>query len=236
MVKLSFLGLSLVFTACATMHRYDRAVLKGFTIDEVRETARIVVEQVAPPPSVVRTTHARVMTEGRIGVCSKHVGCGEGPNKKIGTPWTTIKVEFRDLGMDTDVKIDIEYETRDHCQGRWLDVGCSPELLSSTGVLEQQIITSIRGRLAGESEEIHELDSGDLLNPHRDSLQTTGTISENGEEEDQKSDILWGLVGGVLGAFAVHTSCPQPEGCEPQYIVVGFCLGAILGIGIASAF
>lgn len=215
MVKLSFLGLSLVFTACATMHRYDRAVLKGFTIDEVREAAQIVVERVAPPPSVVRTTHARVMTEGPIGVCSKHVGCGEGPYGKIGPPWTTIKVEFRDLGMDTAVKIDIEYETRDHCQGR-LDVGCSPELLSSTGVLEQQIITSIRGRLAGESEEIHEVDAGDLLNPRRDSLQTTGTISENREEDDQKSDILWSLVGGVLGASAVHASCPQPEGCEPQ--------------------
>lgn len=148
--------LLLILAACATTSRpevYDgrKALLEGFTIDEVREAARVVIEEVAHPRSVVRVSDARAMTEGRVGVCGKHVACGEGPYRKIGTPWTTIKVEFRNLGKDTAVEVSIDYETRAHCAERWLNVMCAAENLSSTGVLERKIISGIRARLGGES-------------------------------------------------------------------------------------
>jgi hypothetical protein len=148
-----FLLCGSIAAACATgSSRHDHAVFSGHTLEEVRLAARGVVEEVAYPPSVVRLTAAGVLTEGRIGVCGEHVTCGEDFNWRIGTPWTTIKIQFRNLGIDTAAKIDIVYQTRDHCEGRRLDVGCAPEYLSSTGGLERQIITGIRARLAGKSE------------------------------------------------------------------------------------
>lgn len=134
--------------ACATTPNVpDSAVYPGSTVDEVREAARVVVEEVAHPESVVRVTDDRVMTEGRFGVCGKHVACGGTADGSVrfGNPWTTLKVGLRDRGSDTAIELDIDYETRRHCSRS--DPSCSPARLGSTGVLEQEIIDGIRARL-----------------------------------------------------------------------------------------
>ena len=136
-----------VAAGCATAPaRHDHTVYTGHSLEEVRAAARAVVEEVAHPRSVVRLTDAGVVTEGRIGVCGEDVACGEGIGGRIGTPETTIEVELADRGPDTAVKVDIVYETRDHCQGP-PDVACVPERLGSTGAMERRIITGIRDRL-----------------------------------------------------------------------------------------
>lgn len=92
-----FANFALVLAACASTPRsefIDHAVFEGFAVEPVREAARIVVEEVAHPQSVVRVTDERVLTEGRIGVCEEHVACGSGtryPEQNTGTPWTTIE-------------------------------------------------------------------------------------------------------------------------------------------------
>lgn len=149
MKKLAYFAL--VLAACGSTPRsefIDQAVFEDFAVELVREAARIVVEEVAHPRSVVRVTGERVLTEGRIGVCEEHVMCGSGTRyaeQNTGTPWTTIEVRFLDLGVDTAVEVEIEYESRNHCD-RW-DVGCLPQPLGSTGGLERQIIDRIRARL-----------------------------------------------------------------------------------------
>ncbi len=146
-----FAHFAVVLAACASTPRsefIDHAVFEDFAVELVREAARIVVEEVAHPQSVVRVTDERVLTEGRIGVCGEHVACGSGTRyaeQNTGTPWTTIEVRFLDLGVDTAVEVEIEYESSSHCD-RW-DVSCLPEPLGSTGGLERQIIDRIRARL-----------------------------------------------------------------------------------------
>jgi hypothetical protein len=174
MNRVFLLGL-VALAACATTPQSEgfddnRVVFKGFTVDEVREVARAVVEDITHPkscrpgkrtcrPPVVRVHDDRVVTDGRIGVCGKHVACGESgysPYFRTGTPWTTIKVELEDLGMDTAVEVDIEFETvppntvsGTACTdtGRLFEADCVPEVLGSNGVLEQEIIAGIRAGL-----------------------------------------------------------------------------------------
>ncbi len=160
--------------ACATTQQSEsyngnRVVFEGFGIDEVREAARSVVEDVTFPkscrpgkttcrPPVVRVHDNLVVTDGRIGVCGKHVACGESPYPpyfRTGTPQTTIRVELEDLGADTVIEVDIDFETA-YCIHDPLvqfEADCMPEVLGSNGVLEQEIIAGIRAALTGESDD-----------------------------------------------------------------------------------
>jgi hypothetical protein len=147
-----FAPLALILAACASTPRsegIDHAMFEGFAVEPVREAARIVVEEVGHRWSVVRITDTgSVMTEGWIGVCGEQVTCSTrtGYPGAIGrTPWATIEVRFRDLGVDTGVEVEIEYEDCDP------DVSCQPELLGSTGVLESQIIDGMRAILRSTS-------------------------------------------------------------------------------------
>jgi hypothetical protein len=171
----------LALVACATTqqsesHTGNRVVFEGFSVDEVREVARSVVEDVTHPkscrpgritcrPPVVRVHDDRVVTDGRIGVCGKHVACGESPYPpyyRTGTPRTTIRVELEDLGVDTAVEVDIDFETANYCihappvqyaSRSRTRRDCVPEVLGSSGVLEQEIIAGIRAGLDGKSDD-----------------------------------------------------------------------------------
>jgi len=143
-----FAYFALILAACASTPRaegLDTAVVEGYAVGPVREAARIVVEEVAHRWSVVRITDTgSVLTEGWIGACGEQVTCRTRTGYSggyAGTPWTTIEVRFRELGMDTAVEVEIVYEDCDP------DVDCQPQLLASTGVLEREIIDGIRARL-----------------------------------------------------------------------------------------
>ncbi len=93
-------------------------------------------------------SEARAMNRCIGNHARRQVACGSGtryPEQNTGTPWTTIEVRFQDLGSATGVAVEIEYESSSHCDP--YDVGCLPEPLASTGVLERQIIDEIRARL-----------------------------------------------------------------------------------------
>jgi hypothetical protein len=141
---------ALILAACASAPRSERVeheVFEGYAVATVREAARVVVEEVAHPMSVVRITDAgSVLTEGWIGDCSREASCAgtlgyQGNPGAQGTPWATIEVRFGDLGTDTAVEVEIVYEDCDP------DVSCQPQLLASTGALERQIVDDIRARL-----------------------------------------------------------------------------------------
>jgi hypothetical protein len=140
----------LLFVACASAPRsegVEHAVFEGYSVKEVREAAMVVVEEVAHPMSVVRVTEeGSVFTEGWIGDCAREVTCAgtvgyQGNPGPGGTPWTTIEVGLRDLGMDTAVEVEIVYEDCDP------GVDCQPQRLASTGALERKIVQDIRTRL-----------------------------------------------------------------------------------------
>jgi hypothetical protein len=146
--------LVLLLSACASMPRSQglhQAKLEGFGVGEIREAARIVVEEVAHRWSVVRITEeGSVLTEGWIGVCGEQVTCRTRtghPGGSAGTPWTTIEVRFRELGTDTAVEVEVVYE--DCAPG----VTCQPQRLASTGVLERRILDGIRERLESPAED-----------------------------------------------------------------------------------
>ena len=143
---------ALTLPACASATRSqgdDRTVL-GYAVGPVREAALVVVEDVAHPLSVVRVTHeGSVLTEGWIGACGEQVTCST-PTAYPGyvsSPWTTIEVRFRELGPDTAVEVEIEYES---CEP---GVRCVPERYASSGELERQILDGIRSRLASTGRE-----------------------------------------------------------------------------------
>lgn len=156
------LAVALAVAACASAPRaefVDQAVFAAVTVEEVREAARDVLEEVAHPPSAVRATEGHVRTEGRIGVCGRDVACGGGtvhPNQPTGTPWATIDIRLLDRGTDTTVEVEIVYETLSHCGRGHPEVTCMPEPLGSTGGLERLILEGIGTRLesGGESAEL----------------------------------------------------------------------------------
>lgn len=149
-----------LLAGCASAPRsefVDQALFRGYTLPEVRETARLVLEEkeIAPCDHVVRAWNDRVVTDGRIGVCGRDVACGGGAatlNRTTGTPWTTIEVRLQDRGEDTAVRVDIEYVSRSHCTMSSLYLTCFPEQLGSLGFLERRIIERIRARLTSDPE------------------------------------------------------------------------------------
>ncbi|HKY60514.1 MAG TPA: hypothetical protein VJP59_05830 [Gemmatimonadota bacterium] len=145
--------LVLVLTACVSTPQsqfIDHAVFEGFAPEQVRGATRQVLEEIAPSGSKVRTANDVLLTEGRFGVCGRDVACGSGTQfiqQNTGTPWTTVEVRLLDLGEDTGVDVEIEYETNRHCGDGYAEVTCLPEELGSTGFLERRIIDEIRARL-----------------------------------------------------------------------------------------
>lgn len=140
----------LLFAACASAPRTERvehAVFEGYAVDAVREAAEVVLAEVAHPMSVVRVTEqGSVLTDGWIGDCAREVTCAgrvgdQGNPGSQATPWTTIEVGLRDLGMDTAVEVEIVFEDCDPA------VDCQPQRLASTGALERRIVDDIRVRL-----------------------------------------------------------------------------------------
>ena len=158
MRKLELLVFAFAAGGCATAPKsefVDRAVFEGYSMARVREAARVVLEDVAHPKSVVRARADRVVTEGRFGVCGRDVACGSGTNfihQNTGTPWTTAEVRLEERGDGTTVRVDIEYETTQHCGDGYAEVTCLHEELGSTGALERRIIEGIRARLEGEDD------------------------------------------------------------------------------------
>ncbi|HEY7531481.1 MAG TPA: hypothetical protein VH681_01710 [Nitrospiraceae bacterium] len=152
---LSMLLIVLILAACSSAPRSqgnNHTVFKGFAVGPVREAARVVVEEVAHPKSVIRITdEGSVLTQGWIGVCGEEVACGSwtGHDGHAGTPWTTIEVRFRELKLDTAIEVEIEYEDCDP------DPSCQPELLGSTGALEKRIIDGMRIRLEQTESDQH---------------------------------------------------------------------------------
>ena len=140
--------LALFAAACASAPRSDsadRAVLEGFAVEFVRDAARVVVEEVAHPLSVIRVTdQGSVLTEGWVGACGEQVTCSSQTaySGDVNSPWTTIEVRFRDLGSDTGIEVAIVYESCDP------GPDCEPERYASSGELERQILDAIRSRLA----------------------------------------------------------------------------------------
>lgn len=137
----------------------DRTVYEGYAVDPVREAVRTVVDEVAHPKSVVRVSGERVITEGWIGRCGEHVACGSSAgHAEVATPWTTLEVRWTDMGTDTAVEVQVVYESKSHCRDDWnegsRDVGCLPDRLGSTGVLEREILDRIRTRLEGDGESL----------------------------------------------------------------------------------
>jgi len=149
---------SLLLAACASAPRSeprDREVLHGYTVEQVREAARGVLEQLAYGQWDVRVHDHRVLTEGRIGRCDEHVDCGHGTRleeQTLGSPWSTLEVRFRNLGSPLDVEVAAKIEYREHSQSCRYEVDCIPERFGSTGVLERDIVDRIRARLEEETD------------------------------------------------------------------------------------
>lgn len=147
------LASALLTAACASTPSFeteDPTIFEGHTVEAVRDAARGVLEALAYGQWDVRTSDWRVLTEGRIGHCDEHVDCGHGTvvnEQTLGTPWTTVEVRFGARGAGTAVAVEIEYLTDTHCRSWPRDIGCTPERLGSTGVLEREIVERIRARL-----------------------------------------------------------------------------------------
>lgn len=141
----------LLVAACASAPRpggVEHAVFEGYSLDTVRGAARVVVQELAHPMSVVRVTEeGSVFTDGWIGDCAREVTCSGrvgyqgNPGRAGATPWTTIEVRMRDLWRDTAVEVEIVYEDCDPA------VDCQPQRLASSGALERRIVQDIRTRL-----------------------------------------------------------------------------------------
>jgi len=144
--------LSVLLAACASAPRSDlagRTIFQDHGIEQVREAARGALEDLAYGQWEVRAHDRRVVTEGQIGLCDRHVHCAHGvfDTEVEGPSWATIEVGLEGLGADTAVVVRIEYLMYAHCQPRYLEVECIPERLPSTGVLEDEIVEGIRARL-----------------------------------------------------------------------------------------
>lgn len=150
--------LVLILVSCASTSRagfVDQMVFEDFAFEQVREATRKVLEEVAHPRSLVRARPDRVVTEGRFGVCGRDVVCGSGTQfirHDTGTPWTTVEVGLRKLNGGTAIRVNIEFETLQHCGDGYAEVTCLPEELGSTGFLERLIIEGIRAHLEAKED------------------------------------------------------------------------------------
>lgn len=140
--------LSVITLRCTTIPReYSYSTLEDYSLSTVRDAARLALRDVTPTRSKVRVYHNRLVVDGRIGECGKHVACGASeasPFDRLGTPWTTITIQLRPVDKGIATEVFIEYLT-------YCGFSCHPAPLGSTGVLEQELIEQIQSRLAGSA-------------------------------------------------------------------------------------